>query len=98
MSLDGSRDPGELNFQQVGFDVWAVSGSGSGPRPPPKAGDISNFGEINITQPLTFGSSSVFPGGAKNKREAISRINSSWDMFSMLSSQGAEAGDKGKSK
>ena len=42
---------------------------------------------------------SVFAGkkGTENKREAISWTNSSSNMFSMLSSQGAEAGDKGKS-
>jgi translation initiation factor 4G len=47
---------------------------------------------------LTFGPSSVFAGkkGTENKREAISRTNLSSNMFSMLSSQGAEASDKGK--
>ena len=108
VATPGSRrghggDRGEFNnlHQQVGPDGWAVAGGGSGPsRPPPKAGDLSNFGKINKTQPMTFGPSSVFAGkkGAENKREAISRTNSSSNMFSMLSSQGAEAVDKGKSK
>ena len=108
MSRGGSRrggDRGEFNNPQqqvVGPDGWAVAGSGSGPpRPPPKAGDLSNFGKISKTQPMTFGPSSVFAGkkgGAETKREAISRTNSSSNMFSMLSSQGAEAVDKGKSK
>jgi translation initiation factor 4G len=101
MSRGGSRrggDRGEFS-QQVGPDGWAVAGNGSGlPRPPPKAGDLSNFGKISKAQPLTFGPSSVFAGkkGAENKREAISRTSSSSNMFSMLSSQGAEASDKGK--
>ena len=101
MSRGGSRrggDRGEF-AQQVGPDGWAVAGNGSGPpRPPTKAGDLSNFGKISKTQPLTFGPSSVFAGkkGVENKREAISRTSSSSNMFSMLSSQGAEASDKGK--
>jgi translation initiation factor 4G len=105
MSRGGSRRGGDRsefnNPQQVGPDGWAVAGSGSGPRPPPKAGDLSNFGKISKTQPMTFGPSSVFAGkkgGAESKREAISRTNSSSNMFEMLSSQGAEASDKGKSK
>ena len=104
MSRGGSRRGGDRNdrgdfSQQVGPDGWAVAGGGSGPpRPPPKAGDLSNFGKISKTQPLTFGPSSVFAGkkGAENKRETISRTSSSSNMFSMLSSQGAEASDKGK--
>ena len=105
MSRGGSRRGGDRsefnNPQQVGPDGWAVAGSGSGPpRPPPKAGDLSNFGKISKTQPMTFGPSSVFARkkGAESKREANSRTNSSSTMFEMLSSQGAKAGDKGKSK
>ena len=106
MSRGGSRrgdDCGEFDNpqQQVGPDGWTVAGSGSGPpRLPPKAGGLSNFGKISRTQPLTSGSRSVFAGemGAENKREAISLTNSSLKMFSMLSSQGDEADDKGKSK
>jgi translation initiation factor 4G len=94
MSRGGSRrrggDRSEFsNSQQVGPDGWAVAGGGSSaPRPPPKAGDLSNFGKISKTQPMTFGLSSVFAGkkGAENKRESISRTSSSSNMFSMLSS------------
>ena len=101
MSRGGSRRGGDRGdfSQQVGPDGWAVAGGGSGPpRPPPKAGDLSNFGKISKAQPLTFGPGSVFAGkkGAENKREAISRTSSSSNMFSMLSSQAAEASDKGK--
>ena len=106
MSRGGSRRGGDRNdfsnSQQVGPDGWAVAGSGSGlPRPPPKAGDLSNFGKISKTQPMTFEPSSVFAGKKgvfENKRKTISRTNSSSNMFSMLSSQGAEAGDKGMFK
>ena len=106
MSRGGSRrggDRGDFNNpqqQQAGPDGWAVAGSGSGPpRPPPKAGDLSNFGKISKTQPLPFGAS-VLAGkkGAENKREAISRTNLSSNMFSLFSNQGAETSDKGKSE
>jgi translation initiation factor 4G len=92
MSRGGDR--GE--HPQTGPDGWAVAGGGSGPpRPPPKAGDLSNFGKISKPQPMTFGPSSIFAGkkGAESKREAISRTNSSSNMFSMLSSQAPESGD-----
>ena len=86
MSQGGGGDHGEFNNrQQVEPNGWA--------------GDLSNFGKISKTQHLRFGTSSVFAGkGAKNKREEISRTNSNLSMFSMLSSQGVEAGDKGKFK
>jgi translation initiation factor 4G len=87
MSRGGSRRGGERGseFSQTGPDGWAVAG-GSGPaRPPPKAGDLSNFGKISKATPMTFGPSSVFAGKKESKREAISRTNSSSNMFSMLS-------------
>lgn len=98
MSRGGSRRGGDRSeYPQVGPDGWAVAGGGgSGPsRPPPKAGDLSNFGKISKAQPMTFGPSSVFAGkkGTESKREAISRTSSSSNMFSMLSSQAAESGD-----
>ena len=95
MSRGGSRRGGDRGeFAQVGPDGWAVAGSGSGaPRPPPKVGDLSNFGKISKAQPMTFGPGSVFAGkkGAESKRESISRTSSSSNMFSMLS-QNTEAG------
>ena len=95
MSRGGSRRGGDRgDFAQVGPDGWAVAGSGSGPpRPPPKVGDLSNFGKISKAQPMTFGPGSVFAGkkGAESKRESISRTSSSSNMFSMLS-QNTEAG------
>ena len=106
MSRGGSRGGDRSEFsnpQQVGPNGWAVAGSGSGPpRPPPKSSDLSNFGKISRTLPLMSGPISVFTGmkGAENKREAIPRTNLSSNMFEMLqvSSQGAEASDKGKSE
>lgn len=95
MSRGGSRRGGDRSdYPQVNPDGWAVAGSGA-PRPPPKAGDLSNFGKITKGQPITFGPSSVFAGkkGNESKRESISRTSSSSNMFSMLSAQSAEAGD-----
>ncbi|KAJ7647733.1 hypothetical protein FB45DRAFT_1052162 [Roridomyces roridus] len=97
MSRGGSRrgaDRGE--FQGPGPDGWTVA-AGNTPRPPPKAGDLSNFGKISSTNkglPMTFGPSSVF-SGKKDKRESLSRTNSSSNMFSMLS-QGPEAPETSK--
>jgi translation initiation factor 4G len=96
MSRGGSRRGGDRGeFAQVGPDGWAVAGSGSGaPRPPPKVGDLSNFGKISKGQPMTFGPGSVFAGkkGTESKRESISRTSSSSNMFSMLS-QNTETAD-----
>ncbi|KAG5647073.1 hypothetical protein DXG03_001443 [Asterophora parasitica] len=89
MSRTGSRRGGDRgDYPQVGPDGWAVAGNGPS-RPPPKAGDLSNFGKINKNTAMTFGPSSVFAGKKDNKRESISRTSSSSNMFSMLS-QNAE--------
>jgi translation initiation factor 4G len=91
MSRGGSRRGGDRgDFAQVGPDGWAVAGNGP-PRPPPKAGDLSNFGKISKATPMTFGPSSVFAGKKEGKRESLSRTSSSSNMFSMLS-QNPEAG------
>jgi hypothetical protein len=95
MSRGGSRRGGDRSdHPPVAPDGWAVAGGSGPPRPPPKAGDLSNFGKINKTQQMTFGPSSVFAGkkGAESKREAISRTSSSSNMFSMLSSQAPVSG------
>lgn len=97
MSRGGSRRGGDRSdVPQVGPDGWAVAGAASSaPRPPPKAGDLSQFGKIANTkgQPMTFGPSSVFAGkkgsAAAEKRESLSRTASSSNMFMMLENAGA---------
>ncbi|KAI0343671.1 hypothetical protein BDW22DRAFT_1373702 [Trametopsis cervina] len=83
MSRGGSRRGGERGEGQTGADGWAVAGGGSQPRPPPKAGDLSNFGKISKTAPMTFGPSGVFANKEKGKRD--STISRGGNMFSMLS-------------
>ncbi|KAF9529696.1 hypothetical protein CPB83DRAFT_893220 [Crepidotus variabilis] len=89
MSRGGSRRGGDRSdYPQVGPDGWAVAGPTAPPRAPPKAGDLSKFGQISKGQPMTFGPGSVFAGkkgpASEVKRESISRTNSSSNMFSML--------------
>jgi translation initiation factor 4G len=95
MSRGGSRRGGDRGASD-GPDGWAVAGGSGPPRPPPKAGDLSNFGKINKTTPMTFGPSSVFAGKKDpGKRETLSRTNSSQNMFSMLSQGSEPTGDAG---
>ncbi|KAG6895624.1 hypothetical protein C0992_000314 [Termitomyces sp. T32_za158] len=73
-----------------GADGWAVAGGGGGgnaPRPPSKAGDLSNFGKINKNTSMSFGPSTVFAkkAGGDGKRESVSSSSSSASMFSMFS-------------
>jgi translation initiation factor 4G len=105
MSRGGSKRGGERGQfdQQAGPDGWAVAGGSTGPpRPPPKAGDLTNFGKINKSATMTFGPSSVFAGKKENKGttgrpESLSRTASNSNMFSMLSQNpemAAEAASK----
>ena len=101
MSRGGSRRGGERGgeFSQTGPDGWAVAGGSGPPRPPTKAGDLSNFGKINKTTPMTFGPSSVFAGKKDGKREPpLSRTSSSQNMFSMLSQNPEVAAEASASK
>lgn len=84
MSRGGSRRGAERGeHAQAGPDGWSVAG-GSQPRPPTKAGDLSNFGKISKTASMTFGPSSVFNLNKKEgKREPT--ISRTANMFSMLS-------------
>ncbi|THH13662.1 hypothetical protein EW146_g6581 [Bondarzewia mesenterica] len=85
ISRGGSRRGGERgDYPQIGPDGWSVAGSGPA-RPPPKAGDLSQFGKINKTTPMTFGPSGVFAGKKDKGQQPISRTTSSSNMFSMLS-------------
>ncbi|KAF6760217.1 hypothetical protein DFP72DRAFT_883540 [Ephemerocybe angulata] len=86
-----NRGRGRNDFEQQGPDGWAVAGGA--PRPPPKAGDLSNFGKIQKTQPMTFGPSSVFSKKDAKAREPISRSSSNSNMFSMLSQQADAAAE-----
>lgn len=85
MSRGGSRRGGDRGEAQVGPDGWAVAG-GSQPRPPAKAGDLSQFGKISKTGsgPINFGPSGVFANKEKGKRESSS-LSRGGNMFSMLS-------------
>lgn len=88
MSRGGSRRGGERGeVSQTNADGWAVAGNAAS-RAPPKAGDLTNFGKISKNTAMSFGPSSVFAAGKDkgNKRETISRTNSSSNMFSMLQS------------
>ncbi|KAF8918199.1 armadillo-type protein [Mucidula mucida] len=93
MSRGGSRRGGDRgDQQQVGPDGWTTAGSA--PRAPPKAGDLSKFGQISkgSTARMTFGSHSTFSSGKKDKRESIERTNSSsQNIFSMLQNSEASA-------
>ncbi|KAG1718158.1 hypothetical protein EDB19DRAFT_1921210 [Suillus lakei] len=86
MSRGGSRRGGDRN-QEHGPDGWAVAGGNSVPRAPPKAGDLSQFGKITKgpQMAMVMGPSGVFAGKKDSKREALSRTNSSSNMFHMLS-------------
>ena len=84
MSRGGSRRGGERgDHTQVGPDGWAVAG-GPATRPATKAGDLSQFGKIAKSTPMTFGPSSVFTKDKGSKRDSTIR-QSSTNMFSMLS-------------
>ncbi|OBZ69853.1 Eukaryotic translation initiation factor 4 gamma [Grifola frondosa] len=72
------RDAKQGEYAQTGPHSWATIGS-SAPRPPPKAGDLSDFGKINKTALMTFGPRSTF-AGKETKRESPGSMN----MFTML--------------
>ena len=92
MSRGGSRRGGDRGGGPPGeqqADGWSVAG-GSTPRPPPKAGDLSNFGKINKSGPVVMGPSSVWAGkkDAAKRDSTLSRVNSSSNMFMMLGRDG----------
>ncbi|OBZ69858.1 Eukaryotic translation initiation factor 4 gamma [Grifola frondosa] len=63
--------------------VWkeAANENSHKQRPPPNAGDFSNFGKISKMAAMTFGPRSIFAGKKETKRESRGSMN----MFSMLS-------------
>ena len=95
MSRTGSRRGGDRgDFQHVGPDGWTVAGTAGPPRQPPKAGDLSNFGKISKTMPMSFAPGGVFAGKKDKPREVpLSRTASSQNMFSMLSQSSEIAAD-----
>lgn len=92
MSRGGSRRGGDRSGGPAGeqqADGWSVAG-GSTPRPPSKAGDLSNFGKINKSGPVVMGPSSVWAGkkDAAKRDSTLTRVNSSSNMFMMLGRDG----------
>ena len=76
---------------QTGPDGW-TSVAAAPPRPPPTAGDLTQFGKISKGSggPLTFHPTSVFAKKETKGREAsLSRTNSTSNMFAMLNSDAA---------
>ena len=63
---------------------------GSTPRPPPKAGDLSNFGKVNKSGPVVMGPSSVWAGkkDAAKRDSTLTGVNSSSSVFMMLCGDG----------
>lgn len=92
MSRGGSRRGGNRDATEVSHpDGWSVAGNSAPPRQQPKAGDLSNFGKISKTTPISFGPASVFSNkkgtDPKSRDPPISRTPStSSNMFSMLQS------------
>jgi hypothetical protein len=66
-------------------DGWSVAGSSAPTRQPPKAGDLSQFGKIGKTAPISFGPGSTFTSKeGKNRGPPMSHTPStSSNMFSM---------------
>ena len=90
MSRGGSRRGGNRDAAEPPHpDGWSVAGSSAPARQPPKAGDLSQFGKISKTTPISFGPGSIFTGkkgtDPKNRDPPMSRTPStSSNMFSML--------------
>src|SRR5712691_12210454 len=90
MSRGGSRRGGNRDAAEPPHpDGWSVAGSSAPARQPPKAGDLSQFGKISKTTPMTFGPGSIFTAkkgtDPKNRDPPMSRTPStSSNMFSML--------------
>ena len=86
MSRGGPRRRGDRgDYPEPGLDRWNIVDTGGPPRPPPKAGDLSNFGKINKSTPMTFGPSSIFAGKKNSKRETLSHTSSGSNIYHLLS-------------
>jgi translation initiation factor 4G len=104
MSRGGSRRGGNRDAAEAPHpDGWSVAGSSAPTRQPPKAGDLSQFGKISKTTPISFGPGSIFTGkkgtDPKNRDPPMSRTPSmSSNMFSMLQNPDAAAAEPSTSK
>jgi len=89
MSRGGPRRGGDRGGWEQQVYGWSVAG-GSTPRLPPKAGDLSNFGKINMSGPVVMGPSSVWAGkkDVAKRDSTLTRINASSNMFMMLGRDG----------
>jgi translation initiation factor 4G len=87
------RDTRDYGPPQVGTDGWTTPAV----RPPPKAGDLSNFGKISKSTTMQFGPSSVFSKKERRESGSVTRASSSSNMFAALNSSEAtpDAGSVG---
>jgi translation initiation factor 4G len=89
MSRGGSRrggDRGSTVEHSQSTDGWSTV-TPTAPRPQTKAGDLSKFGKIDKTAPMTFGPTSVFNKKEAGKRDSLtlSKAMSNFNVFSLLS-------------
>ena len=83
----GEKSDSTLTGVKSNLNTLTMLAGGSTPRPPPKAGDLSNFGKINKSGPAVMGPSRVWAGkkgGAKHD-STLARVNQNSNMFTMLS-------------
>ena len=85
MSRGGSKRD-SVHGSEPGPDDWGVVG-GLQPRPPLKAGDLSQFGKLSKVASMMMDPSSVFAGKQDSKRESMTCTNLSSNMFSMLNTE-----------
>ena len=77
-------------------DGWTIAG-GSAPRPPPKAGDLSNFGKINKSGHAIISSVWANRKGVAEHDDTLAGLNSSPNTFMILGRNAeiiAETGSK----
>ncbi|KAG8745160.1 hypothetical protein FRC10_008613 [Ceratobasidium sp. 414] len=86
----GSRRGEHRNDHGQQADGWNVAGGTSAARPPAKAGDLSQFGKISKPTGLSFGPTSVFNKGPKQRDASLSRASSNVNMFAALGAAGAD--------
>jgi len=67
------------------------------PRPPPKVGDLLNFGKINKSGSVVMGPSSVWAGkqDVAKRNSTLTRVDPSSNMFMMLGRDGEAVPETG---